>query len=97
METLRAVSFLHFVPSSGDTSALSKSSGHLSIAVTAAGIAICPHKRLLSLASQARLYTSEMQWIRVLSPSLCLGYAFPQNAQDRNGGIILAEKIIPVF
>lgn len=97
MVSLGAVSFLHFVHSSGDTSALTKSSEHLLIAVTAAEIAICPHKHLLSLASQNRLYSAEMQWVRAFGPSLCLGYDFPQNAQDRNGKIIFVKKLIPVF
>jgi len=64
MMALRAVSVLNFVHSSGNTSALTKSSEHLPIAGRATGIAIYPHKYLLSLASRNRLYSAEMQWIR---------------------------------
>lgn len=51
MVTLRAASFLHSVHSSGDTSALTRSSEQLISADTAAGIATYLDKHVLSLAS----------------------------------------------
>lgn len=50
---LRAVYFLHFPHLWGETPALTKSSEHPPMEVTAAGTAICPHKHLLSETIQS--------------------------------------------